>query len=445
MRLYGKRFMTNRTDARVQDRKESRDAVVYDIDENNRWCRVRVAGSETLVRAWFPANFMRAPQWLKVGVAVRIAHVGGDKSRIEVVSPGLVQPTYVMPPLQGGVDTILLGMYPTAPIDSAGWTVDISTGSFRIGGRQYSFSPGGPSMDEENWHMGDGGDMSGTYWWGSVDPIAATEGLWFRYDAFVVGNDSVVDYVKGEEWEWNPGPGGAGREGPTKPTVPSNHVLIRSSILVWSGTTSITQANIGKEWEAPRADHLDVVYGYAGPAYGTTEDYKRTQEGVGVIYGGPGVYVPSSPGGHNRGSVGGDMNASATISVMDQYGNPYSWWSSGSINTLEFRSLGSELYNGYGVGTTSGGAIPSPTGETGSGPAVSMNLGLGYQTTLSYVRKHSYIAQPDNGADGYPGYDRGDADSHTAIYQVSLISADAIHPVTAILTFYNLDGAGNPQ
>jgi hypothetical protein len=250
VRLYGKKFVANRMESRIQDRKESRDAIVYDIDETNKFCRVRVAGTDVLVRAWFPNNFMRFPQWLKVGTAVRIAHVGGDKSRIEVVSPGLVQPTSVISPMMGGVDAIMIGMDPTATGTS--WQVNITAGTYRINGVLYSFAPGGPGMNNENWHMGDGGDMSGTYWWHAVDPVSPhDEGeLWFRYDAFMIGTDGVVDYVKGDEWQWP----GTYREGPTKPDVPVDHVLIREYILVWSGQGEISQKNIGQEWEGPHPE-----------------------------------------------------------------------------------------------------------------------------------------------------------------------------------------------
>jgi hypothetical protein len=273
---------------------------------------------------------------------------------------------------------------------------------------------------------------------GAHDP----DELWFRYDAFVIGTDGVIDYLKGDEWMWE-----AGGAGPTKPSVPANHVLIRNYVLLWSGTTSITQANIGKEWEAPYPHHLDVTYGYTAPAYGTNPTYTRFQDGVGVIRGGADVYVPASPGGINRGSLSADMSATATITVMTQYNTPHSWWSSGSFNQLQFQWLGSAVYGGYGEASLGlgGGAIAPPSDESGFGTANTVSLGLGSSYSVSYTRKNSYIAQPDSGADGYPGYYQGDADSHTALIQVSLVSADARNPVSTVLTFYNLNAAGNPQ
>jgi hypothetical protein len=442
MRLYGKRFMANRTEGRIADRKESRDALVYDISEANRYCRVMVAGSSTLVRAWFPNNFMRAPQWLKVGIAVRIAHVGGDKSRIEVVSPGLIQPSQATIPMSGGANTILTGMYPTAPIDSTEWLVSISGGTYRINGASYIYSPEGALLGDD---IPLGSDvLLGTTAVFAVDPLTHNDPdeLWFRYDAFAIGADGVVDYIKGDEWQFT-GHSLAGfpAGSPDKPAIASDHVLIRNYILIWTGVTSITQANIGKEYDEPRADHLDVSYGYQDPAFETDEDWARAQEGVGVIKGGAKTYVPASPGGIKRGSVANDMKATVTSRVMTQYGTPYSWWTDGSLNYLSYRRLGSASYDGYG----SAGAIPDLTDESGYGEPDVVFLGLGNSSTIFYERKHTYIAQPNPALDGYPGYYQGDSDSHTAIFQVSLISSDSVNPVSNVISVYNLDSAGNPQ
>jgi hypothetical protein len=451
--LYGKKFIANRTESRIQDRKESRDAIVYDIDVTNKFCLVRVAGTDILVRAWFPANFMRAPVWLKTGTAVRIAHVGGDKSRIEVVSPGLVQPTSVMSPMMGGVDAIMVGMDPTATGTS--WQVKITAGTYRINGVLFTFAPGGPGMDNENWHMGDGGDMSGTYWWGVVDPISPhDEGeLWYRYDAFMIGTDGVVDYVKGEEWQWT-GLYGS-EEGPTKPAVPVDHVLIRDYILVSSYTTSIDQANIGEVFIGPYPNSLSVEYGYATPFYEPNVDgegnslYARNVpgNGIGVVWGGEDIYVSASEGGPNRGAVSLDMEASATITVLDQYGQPFSWWASGSLNELDICYIGSPRgdHGTTSTGLGGPGEVPPLTDNSGIGSPVRVNLGLGSSYTIHYVRAHTIIDQPDNMADGYPSYAQGDADSHTAVLKVDLISEQAIHPVSTMVTFVNLNAAGSPM
>ena len=451
MRLYGKRFLTNRTEIRIADRKETRDALVYDINEAQRWCRVRVAGTDILVRAWFPANFMRAPDWLKINCAVRITHVGGSKSRIEVVSPGLVQPTAMMSPISGGADTIVLGMNLSAPIEGDGWTITIGTGSYRINGVGYLFVAGGPPMDNGGWHMGEGGDMAGDYWMGTVDPISAHDAgeLWFRYDAFIIGTDGQIHYLKGDEWEFTGHDIGGGEStGPEYPDIPLNHVLIREYILVYSGTTSITTANIGKVYEAPYPDTLSTDYQYSEPFYEANEDeYARERPGIGVVYGGHNTYVPAGEDLPNRGSLHQDMQAGATVSVLDQYGNPYSWWSSGSVNQLGISFIGLASYDGYGAVTTGlGDPVPDLLDDTGNpGPEVVVSLGLGYQYSFSYTRKHTVIDQPDPEAAGYPNYEQADDDSHTATLRVRLISAETKHPVEVWLTFWNLYADGKPQ
>jgi hypothetical protein len=447
VKLYGKRFMASRTDARIADRKESRDAIVYDIDEANRWCRVRIAGTDTLVRAWFPNNFMRSPQWLKVSTAVRIAHVGGSKSRIEVVSPGLVQPSIVMSPMQAGANVVLIGMEPYAAFDEAtSWTVEIPTGTYRINGVIYRFAPGGPGMDNSGWHMGEGGDMAGDYWLGSVDPIASGAELVFRYDGFFIGTDGVVDYVKGEEWEWTGVYGDQG--GPVKPTTPLNHALIRNYILVWTGLESITTKNIGAEWEAPYPDQLVTDYDWSEPLYEVNgdEEYLRMEGGIGIIYGGPNTYVPSSPGGPNRGSYGSDMEAEVIVTVIDQYGRPYGWWESGVMNQLGVRWLGYAGIGGYGSLTTGlGNPIPPDvTDESGYGEEVFIPLLLGSSHTFRYTRKYTHYSVTNPGDPSYPvGYDEADADGHTGLLMVRLVSEQATHPISTTFAFYNCDRAGN--
>jgi hypothetical protein len=439
MRLYGKRFMARRTEARIGDRRESRDGVVYDISESLRYCRVRIAGTATLVRAWFPANFMRAPDWLKVGVAVRISHVGGDKSRIEVISPGLIQPSQATSPMSGGVDTILLGMMPTA--DGTGWLVEISTGSYRIGGISYLFNPGGALLGD-GMTLGSGITLgSGTFY--EVDPISEhDEGeLWFRYDAFVVGTDGVVDYVKGDEWMWV-----KGGSGPTKPLIPSGHVLIRNYILVRTGMEAVSQSDIGREWVAPFPDRLIVASAYSDPWYEPLE-YNRPTD-VGVVWGGPRTYQPASPEGPARGAIATwDMMASFTVTVVDQYGYPYSWWTDGSINQLAISFLGSGSYDGYGDITVGFPAVAIPTveDESGQGPETTVALGLGYMYTFNYTRKHTVYTVIDPEEDGYPSYAQADSDSHTGIFNIRLISAEATHPVFVIVPMWNLAADGSPM
>jgi len=95
MRLYGGRRLRRAIERRVAEGRELRDAIVFDVDPANRYCRVKIQGSDTYVKAWYPENWESTPQYLKPGNAVRIAHPGGNKARIEVVGHGFLLPTAV--------------------------------------------------------------------------------------------------------------------------------------------------------------------------------------------------------------------------------------------------------------------------------------------------------------------------------------------------------------
>ncbi len=422
MKLYGKRFFRNELDARISDRKESRDAICWDVDPANRYCRVRVAGSTALVRAWYPVNFFTTPNWLKPGVAVRVAHVGGNKSRIEVVGPGLVLPAPTLPTIATGPDSVLSGMYLTP----AGMSLQISAGTFRVSGVTYTFAPTGTAMDAPNWHMGDGGDMSGSYYMAGIDSIAA--GSFFRYDAFVIGADGVIDYLKGTTYEWTGITGDT--TGPVKPDVPAGHALIRDYVLVHSGMTAIEAHDVGAKWTAPRPAQMTTLTTYADGSTSADSD-------SGVMWGGADVHDPIVPGQPRRGATLADMSASASISIIDQYGNPYTWWNSGEMNQIEIRMVGNPTNGNYGNASVSGeGAIPNP----GAGTMIT-SLGLGYQKSIQYQRGNASHDQPDNGQAGYPSYYQGTTDSLSAYMLVTLLS-DTGYNVGTMVSFNVMDSSG---
>src|SRR5574343_378066 len=95
MRLYGGRITNSKIKRDVAERQELRDAVVYDVDSTNKYCRVKIQGSDKFIRAYYNENFESTPQWLKPGNSVRITHPGGNKGRIEVVGHGILLPTAI--------------------------------------------------------------------------------------------------------------------------------------------------------------------------------------------------------------------------------------------------------------------------------------------------------------------------------------------------------------
>jgi hypothetical protein len=115
MITYGKKFLKNRIDSRVQARKESWDGQVREILPTLRLVGVTIQGSSKKIYARYPENWESNPSWMKVGNAVRIAYVGGER-RPEVVGHGLVVPTPVagggsqFPTLPVGDDAILTGL-----------------------------------------------------------------------------------------------------------------------------------------------------------------------------------------------------------------------------------------------------------------------------------------------------------------------------------------------
>lgn len=95
MRLYGKKFAKRSMDKRTRLKVESRDAVLWSVDWDNRICNVKIQGSNELVAAHFPQNLTALDIFMKPGNAVRIAHRGGNRGYIEVVGHGMAIPTPV--------------------------------------------------------------------------------------------------------------------------------------------------------------------------------------------------------------------------------------------------------------------------------------------------------------------------------------------------------------
>src|SRR4030065_2853698 len=98
-KLYGRKFFRRAMDQEAQYRRETRDGIVWEHLPDQRLCRVKIQGSKEQVVAWCPENWEKTPVYLKPGNAVRIAHVGGIRNRIEIVSHGLTIPS----PVAGGI------------------------------------------------------------------------------------------------------------------------------------------------------------------------------------------------------------------------------------------------------------------------------------------------------------------------------------------------------
>ena len=77
----------------LRDKTESRDAIVWDIDESNFLVRCKIQGSNEYILCYYPRNWQTLPPWCKRGNAVRIAHRGGIRGNLEVIGNGRAIPT----------------------------------------------------------------------------------------------------------------------------------------------------------------------------------------------------------------------------------------------------------------------------------------------------------------------------------------------------------------
>jgi hypothetical protein len=369
MKLYGKRFLRRSMERDAQYRRESRDGIVWEHLPDQRLARVKIQGSNEIVTAWYPENWQKTPVFLKLGNAVRIAHVGGNRTRIEIVGHGLTIPTPVgggmLPDLGAGEDYWVSGGG-LLSTETPSLRVRILPGTIRIDGMNYdlTFDPlmGGPLQ------MGDGIVIGSGIGIDEIDPPPDFsypfwgETAQYRYDAFVVGIDGVVDYLKGTAVIGTAGPPLYNPVVPEKPAIPAGHVLIGDYILVYSGMTAILQSDIGRIFQVARASRLIIITNeimdWHPPALGPPPDYVETP-------------IPTDQG--------------IDLQMIDQYGNP-SRFGGNYLFNLEFPQW-IEGNGGIGVKSITGTTIDpnnQPISRYGS-----------YGFSFSYQRQNA------DGNDGY--------------------------------------------
>ncbi len=303
MRTYGGRLINSFTRKILAGGQELRDAIVWDVDATNKYCRVKIQGSDTLIRAYYNNNWECTPQWLKPGNSVRISQPGGNKGRIEVIGHGILLPTAIpggtaSPTATTPGDTIIegLGCYATDP---AGMAVDIAPGSYRLDGLVYELGAiemprTDLEMPLENMTMG--GSAGAVY-------FDAASAYYFRYDIIVAGTDGIAHVVKGTNVTGEP----------TMPALPADHILI-NWVLIYPGMTTITQADIGRKYLASRVSELRVEI----------EDAELELT---------------------------DLTTYITISMRDQYGNVVFY--PGYFVTIEFTAGNGTLSHGGSSSTSS--------------------------------------------------------------------------------------------
>lgn len=290
MRLYGGRKISREIGRRVSDSREMRDAIVMDVDSTNRYCRVKIQGSDTYIKAWYPENWESTPQYLKPGNVVRITHPGGNKARIEVAGHGFLIPTAVpggtvtpTPATPG--DAVLTGCSLGAT-DPATMSLTVAPGTYRIDEITYSLS--GMLMDRSDIVM-DRLDLVMDSVGDSVS-FDAADATYFRYDSVVAGVDGDAHVVKGSNFA-------IGGTIPAPPAAPADHVRL-GWVLIYPNMTVITASDINRVYEAPAATELRVTVSDQDLAWGQTTATisvsMRDQYGNTISHGGLGYQVTIS-------------------------------------------------------------------------------------------------------------------------------------------------------
>ena len=248
MRLYGGKFLRNKVGRMQEARIETRDALLWSVDDSNRTATIKIQGSDTQILAYFPQNWKTTPTWLKPGNAVRVVHVGGDRGRIELAGHGLLKPTAVeggdvTVTLPGLGNAIMSGCAVKAKPNTPGMGVLVTTGSVRVDQVTYALSA--MYMGNEDYVMGDGGKMNEI---AACLPLAAADSTNFRYDSVIleIGSDEVADVYISEGDEFA---GPADAEDPPEPT-PGLELRL-NFILIWPDMTEVTQEYVGKQFSTP--------------------------------------------------------------------------------------------------------------------------------------------------------------------------------------------------
>lgn len=299
MRFYGGKFAKEAMDKSSRSFIESRDALIWEVQESDKTCKVRIQGSNQDVIVKFPQNQATIPAWLRKGNSVRIAHRSGVRGYLYIIGQGTTIPS----PISGDPfpdpgplpDAILTGCQITET-DPPIMGVLISSGTFRINEVEYNLSVA------DNWIMYDDtppvlmyDDTPVIMYDGSITKYidTAPSTTYFRYDAFVVGEDAIIDYIIGSV-----------SQTPAKPSIPTDHLLVDDYVLVIGGITEIENKHIGMQWSTPAASSIDIDIEGEGIAYELPWDDDGT----------PGV-----PGDDPQ-----YAECDIVFSVADQFGNPFS-------------------------------------------------------------------------------------------------------------------------
>lgn len=247
MKLYGGRFLRNKTEKAISRKVESRDGQLYSIDPLTKTCQVKIQGTSTLITAYYPENWEATPAWLKPGNAVRFSHTGGNSGRVELVGHGALIPTPVAgdvgdPPITL-IDGVLAGLQLFTTASGYNWrTVLVQIGTYQISNLEYTRGPI-KMKAAPKYVMGHGGYMGEVA--GAVDVSNGTAS--FQFDAVNIAADGVLDVQAG-----------TAATPPLVPAVPSAHVRC-GTVLLYNGITEIVSRDLNASYKPRIASSMSMV------------------------------------------------------------------------------------------------------------------------------------------------------------------------------------------
>ena len=200
MRMYGRKFVNRKLKRERRITSETRDAILWDVDWDNRIARVKIQGSNEYINVSFPTNEAIHPAWMKAGNAVRVIHRGGIRGNMEIIGHGQAIPTplpgaQVHPLVSELTDMVLTGLE-VLPTDPASMNVTITAGTYRIAGTEYDGVPGlaeaevmsdtDPLLMSDAYPQATMGETTGDYPVMGVDDATMSDG----FTVFTMGADA---------------------------------------------------------------------------------------------------------------------------------------------------------------------------------------------------------------------------------------------------------------
>ena len=93
MKTFGKKILRRNIRKQIENRKETFDALVWQIEPLTKSALIKIQGTNRLIRAYYPENLVQTPEYLKPGNAVRVTRIGGNKNKMEISGHGQCIPS----------------------------------------------------------------------------------------------------------------------------------------------------------------------------------------------------------------------------------------------------------------------------------------------------------------------------------------------------------------